>query len=91
MKKHNAYDQEEFKEGSNSFKKIYLSLFFIWHYCFFLDVISLFASDYLRILPPGTETNTNLYGELLVSIGELAWLKTAFPPENTKIRVKFWG
>lgn len=47
--------------------------------------------DYLRILPPGTETNTNLYGELIVSIGELAWLKTAFPPENTKIRVKFWG
>ncbi|KAL4429483.1 hypothetical protein ABPG74_001328 [Tetrahymena malaccensis] len=50
-----------------------------------------YKEDYLKILPPGTEENQNVYGNLYISLGDLMWLKTPFPPENTKIRVSFWG
>ena len=45
----------------------------------------------LLILPPGTEENTNIYGSLTIKIGKIIYLNTAFPFENVKIRLKFWG
>ncbi len=45
----------------------------------------------MTILPPGTDVNSKVYGKFEITFGKILWMKSAFPFENTKIRLKLWG
>ena len=50
------------------------------------------TDELLYVLPPNFEKqDPNVYGYLYLTIGKVVWLSGNVPPENTKIRVKFWG
>lgn len=53
---------------------------------------SAYSDNLLYVLPPDFEKrDPHVYGYFYITIGKLLWIRNGAKPDNTKLRVKFWG